>query len=232
MTIIGTIWLVAAVIFFGFMIALYFGIKIERKKAEEIQKVYDKINAVNSTIKHLGKIGATTNAPVVSATSSTFLSLKVLMGIERFSSSEHDYWIEFHLEKLTEMELNFRLEKVEVYLDDVKFDSNLSVLYEKVPEYLSPPYGNRYYNTQYFNNYFLGVNAQRFFIFKSKITLDQNNPVFKDSDFIKIYVSYNKINPDSGKYEEFSETVFTESFKKMKFQDIISIDEQLDWIDD
>lgn len=210
------------------MIGLYFGIKKEIKDNEEIQKVY----AINSTIKHLGKIQSTTDTTVISNTSSTFLSLKGLINIERFSDSVNNYWIEYHLENITKEDVNFRLEKVEVYLDNLKFNCDLSVLYEKVPEHLSPPYGNRYYNTQYFNNYFLGLRAQRFFIFKSKITVNQNNFVFKDSDFIKVYISYNRANQDSGKYQEFEQIVFTESFKKMKFQDIISVNEKLVWINE
>lgn len=232
MSIIGVIWLVAAIIFLGFMIGLYFGIKKEIKDNEEIQKVYDKVHAINSTIKHLGKIQSTTDTTIISNNASTFLSFKGLISIERFSDSVNDYWIEYHLENITKEDVNFRLEKVEVYLGDLKFNCDLSVLYEKVPEYLSPPYGNRYYNTQYFNNYFLGLRSQRFFIFKSKITVNQNSFVFKDSDFIKIYISYNRANQASGNYQEFEQIIFVESFKKMKFQDIISINEKLVLIDD
>lgn len=220
--------LVASIIFILFIVAFIYAMKKETKNNQETEDLYAKIRSFSNGISDIGKVEKADNDIVVSITKGKYVILNMLSRIYKYAH-EKDYWIEFYLENSTLEDFNFILKKVELFSDDFRVESNLTLLLEKVPEYLAPPYGNRYFDTSSYNNFMLGKAGQKSFIFKSRFSLNDGLTSFKESDYVTIELEINSTNKELEKSIVSKNVTLIESLKNMKFKNIQSIDEKIEW---
>lgn len=171
-------------------------------------------------IMHVGEI------KVSSQLTNGLISLDHVSRIYKYFN-EQVYWIEFHLNNIASEDSTFNVDSVSVSLNNVEVKCDLILLFEKVPEYMAPPYGNRYYDTRYYTNYMLGPQAQRSFIFKAQFKPNDATPVFKESDSISINLSFKKLSTNGNGYIKLSNFTLHTAFKDSKFKKIQSIDETI-----
>lgn len=222
-----SIVLIPIVVFLLFIVAIVYYIKKDKSQTK-IDSVYQKIDEINNSIKDIGIVrNAITNK--VSNTESNYIRLHNLSRVFKYDDSEK-YWIEFYIENVSSDDVNFNLLDIELDLHGEKVMCDLILLHEKVPEHLAPPYGNRYYNTEFFRNYILGTKGQKLFCFSGRFALPIESYEFSESDSIEINIGINKLDGD--KFIEFEKGKFLESFSKLKFKRIQSINDSIHWLND
>ncbi|HEV7347924.1 hypothetical protein [Telluribacter sp.] len=203
--------------------------KKETKSNQETEDLYAKIRSLSDGISDIDKVEQSNNNTVVSITKGEYVSLNRLSRIYKYAH-EKEYWVEFYLENSTLEDFNFAIKKVELFSNNFKIESNLILLLEKVPEYMAPPYGNRYFDTNSYNNFALGKTGNKTFIFKSRFSLNDDLITFKESDYIVVKLEINSLNKELEKYVVSESVELIESFKNMRFKNIQSIDEKIEWI--
>lgn len=219
--------LIPIVVFLFFIAAIVYYIKRDKSQTQ-IEAVYQKIDEINISIKDIGNVrNAITNK--VSNTESKYIRLHNLSRVFKYDDSDK-YWIEFCIENVSSDDLNFNLLDIVLDLHGEKVICDLILLHEKVPEYLALPYGNRYYNTEFFRNYILGTKGQKLFCFSGRFALPIGSFEFSESDSIEINIGINKLYGD--KFIEFEKLKFIESFSKLKFKRIQSINDSIQWLND
>lgn len=222
-----SIVLVPIVVFLLFIVAIAYYIN-RAKSQTKIDSVYQKIDAINNSIKDIGIVrNAITNK--VSNTESKYIRLHNLSRVFKYDDSDK-YWIEFYIENVSSDDLNFNLLNIALDLHGEKVMCDLILLHEKVPEYLAPPYGNRYYNTEFFRNYILETKGQKLFCFSGRFALPIGHYEFSESDSIEINIGINKLYGDQ--FIEFEKVKFIESFSKLKFKRIQSINDSIKWLNE
>lgn len=221
---------VASIIFILFIIAFIYAIKKEAKRYDESKDLSTKIRSLSNGISEIGKVEETDIDIVASISEGKYVRLNNLFRLYKYAH-EKEYWVEFFLENSTLEDFNFILKKVELFSNNIRIKSNLTLLLEKVPEYQAPPYGNRYFNTSSYNNFMLGKTSPKFFIFNSRFNLNDSLPSFKESDYITIELEINSIDKDLENSIVSKKVKLIESFKNMKFKNIQSIEEKIEWID-
>lgn len=219
--------IIAIVIIISFLVVLVYLIKNDKHR-QEIEKVYEKIERVNSKIKNIGVVQDSTGI-IESETESKYIRIESLSRIFKYDDSEK-YWIEIFIENVSQENLNFNVDKIVLNIDNQITNSDLILLFEKVPECYAPPDGSRYFNTDFFKNYILGNNGQKLFRFLARFEVPDEVKEFHNSDYIKIEVEFNRL--EDGKFIVVEHKMFIESLKKMKFKTIQSIDETIKWINE
>lgn len=220
--------LVVSIIFLLFIIAFIYAIKKETISKQETEDLYTKLRSLSNGISDIGKIEQVDNDIVASVIQGSYVRLNSLSRIYKYTY-EKEYWIEFYLENTTLEDFNFELKKVELFSDNLKVESALTLLLEKVPEYMAPPHGNRYFNTNSYN-FLLGKTGPKSFIFKSRFSLNDNLTTFKESDYIAVELEINSLNKELEKSIILKKVKLIESFRNMRFKKIQSIDEKIEWI--
>lgn len=210
--------------FSSFLIAIIYLFNKEKKESVKIDNLFQKLK---SGINEIGYIQQdNTGNFTKSETKNEFLNLFELRRIFKYSDGE-EFWIEFVIKDLSNKEMIFNINSVEMQINNIKSLSNTTLLFEKVPEYLEPPYGNRYYDILSYNDFQIGKNGQKYFKFLSSFRVD--NPFFRESDFIKIEIEVKQFDEDSNPKMDFKNFQFIESFKSMTFKNIQSINEKINW---
>ena len=213
----------AIIVFVVFFVAFVFLFNKERSDQDVL---FDNIAKKANCIFDIGYIMPGGEIKISSQLTNGLISLGRVSRIYKYLN-EDDYWIEFRLDNVTPENNVFNVDSVSVTVNDTELKCDLVVLFEKVPEYLSPPYGNRYFDTRYYTNYMLGPQAQRSFIFEARFKPNNDDPVFKESDSISINLSFNKLDPNVNGHIKSSCFTLQTAFKHLKFKKIQSIDETI-----
>jgi hypothetical protein len=150
--------------------------------------------------------------------------LKDLRRIYRYFD-ENEYWIEYFLENRSPEDITFWFKDASVSINEHIIDCNLTVLFEKVPEYYAPPYGNRYFDIKAYNTFTLGPNGPKTFIFQSRFKPIATN--FNETDSISIELQLSRRDDNINKYVSFQKVQFIEYFGNLRFATIQSINEEI-----
>ena len=217
--------LIAAIVIISFFVAFVYLIKND-KGQKDIEQVYENIKQTNTKIKDIAVVQNALSI-VESETESKYIRIKNLNRIFKYDDSEK-YWIEIFIENVSVENVNFNLDNIILNINNQIIKSNLIVLFEKVPEHYAPPYGNRYFNTEFYKNYMLGEKTQKLFRFLGRFELPNASIEFHDSDYIRIEVEFNKL--ENGEFIVIEKLTFIESLINMKFKTIQSIDDTIKWI--
>ena len=220
--------LVAVLVFLAFIILFIVARKRDKPGRDETKALYARLDELKSGIIDIGKIQTDNILARQSQTSGDYVSFNRLTRIFKYENAR-SFWVEFVLQNDTEEELTFFLQEVNVSISGNVERCDLTLLIEKVPEYVAPPYGNQYFDTNAYNNFILGSKGPRHFEFQSRFILRKEQVSFKSSDYIQIEVAINKsnLNPDNSEGQE--SCTFIESFSKMKFPVVQSIDDVIKW---
>lgn len=216
-----SIVIIAITVFIIFVVSFIYYFKKERS---EQKTLFDSITKKRDGIFDIGYIKPGDEIGISSQHSNSLISLKYLSRIYKYLD-EQEYWIEFYLENTALEDHTFNIDNVTVTLNNIDIQCDLIVLYEKVPEYMAPPYGNRYYDTRYYMNYMLGPQAQKSFIFQARFKPNDAIPVFKESDQVKIDLSFKKFDLSTNEYIELSDLKLQTVFKYSKYKKIQSVDD-------
>lgn len=211
--------IIPIIVFLSFLIVIVYLFNKQKREDAETSKMFRKLK---SGIKEIGYIKQTeTDIRINTEVKNEFLGLYELRRLFRYSDSK-DFWIEFIVENISNQELIFNINSVEVQIDSQEISANTILLFEKVEAYLAPPYGNRYFNILSYNDFLIGKSGQKYFTFLSKFKID--NSKFKEEDFIKIEIEINTLDKQNLKKVQ-----FIESFKNMKFKNIQLIEGKINW---
>ncbi len=224
MTTQETIILIAFVVILVFLVFFIYALKKEGRQFEDLFRVLRK---KAKGITNIGLIQASGEKLVGSKTDAGYIRLHGLHRLFKYKQDRHTYWIAFMIENHTKENLSFMLNTVRVSIDGNASDCNLTLLMEKVPERVSPPYGNQYFNTRTYNNFILGEIAPKYFTFQARFVIEGENPPFKDNDFVEIEVDFMKFDIESQKYMSIRKDQLTENFQNIKYRKIQQIDEEL-----
>lgn len=212
--------LVALLVFLAFIILFIAARKRDNPGRDETKALYARLHELKSGIIDIGEI-QTDNIPArQSQISSDYISFNRLTRIFKYENAP-SFWVEFVLQNDTEEELIFFLQEVNVSISGNVERCDLTLLVEKVPEYLAPPYGNQYFDTNAYNNFVLGCKGPRHFQFQGRFIPRKEQVSFKSSDYVQIKVAINKSGQES--------CTFIEGFSKMKFSIVQSIDDVIKW---
>ena len=197
-----------------------------RKQGQVQEDVLENIKQKSNKIEEIGTFGFAEITNETSNLISTFMRFEMINRVFKFSFHE-EYWIEFVLLNKTLEDLRFEISKVEIIISNKNIICDKTLLFEKVPEYIAPPYGNAYFDTSHGINFSLGKTAPNKFIFMSRFNLKDNT--LADSDFITIEVKFNRLAPVKKAYELIETVSFKQYLKNIKFKSIQLIDGEIHW---
>lgn len=147
---------VALILFALILIGLVYTWKKEKESQQKTADLFARISVLSEGITDIGFIQPSKQIKLSPKIESNYVRLSSLSRIYKYTDAR-DYWIEFILENITTENVNFILDTVEFFYGDTKIESNLTLLLEKVPEYIAPPYGDNYFSTKSYNNFTLGT---------------------------------------------------------------------------
>jgi hypothetical protein len=224
--IVNVIIIISSLIFLLFFVAFVYAFNKQKNENNDMDNLRIKMKKINALITEIGVIEYS-NVKVESQTEDEDINLEELTRLFKYSNSE-EYWIEFIIKNISTEELTFSLSEISIIKNNHKIKCNLNLLFEKVPEYLDPPYGHRYFDTLSYNNYLLGTRGLTYFTFFSRFNIESvDTTSFKEGDYISISIDINKFNENLNIYEVIKKVEFIENFKNMKFKNIQQNDEKI-----
>lgn len=197
-----------------------------RKQGQMQEDVLENIKQKSNKIEEIGTIGFAEITNETSNLISTFMRFEMINRVFKFSFHE-EYWIEFVLLNKTLEDLRFEISKVEIIISNKNIICDKTLLFEKVPEYIAPPFGNAYFDTSHGINFSLGKTASNKFIFMSRFNLKDNT--LADSDFITIEVKFKRLAPVKKAYELIETVSFKQYLKNIEFKSIQLIEGEIHW---
>ena len=217
--------IIISVIILGFILL---AIKLIEKEKIKDKKFDDMVKDIKSRCKFVLKIKESPSFKYKGSNlSSSFLKLKELSHIFTYFESENEFWIAFVLINNTEQKLTWGIGSVLINIDGNEYTNTETLLLEKVPEFQSPPYGNRYIQTKGLNSLTLGSDGQIFRLQSSFPLPNTANRIISENDNIKITINIYANPNDKTPIEKIE---FFEYFKYIKFQTVQSFDEKIEVI--
>ncbi|TDP57809.1 hypothetical protein [Flavobacterium dankookense] len=224
--IVNAIIIISSLIFLLFFVAFVYAFNKQKNENADMDNLSFKLKKINELITEIGVIEHS-NIKVERQIEDEHINLEELTRLFKYSNSE-EYWIEFIIKNISTEKLTFSLNEILIVKNDQKTKCNLNLLFEKVPEYVDPPYGHRYFDTLSYNNYTLGSSGFKYFTFFSRFKIESTDLTnFKEKDFISIKIDINKFNENLNIYEVIKKVEFIENFKNMKFKNIQQNDEKI-----
>ncbi len=204
-------------------------LKDREKRQKEFDKVFKPIEDLKKKIRNISYIEESINNDYKNInTTSEFIELGQLRHIYRYNHEKNEFWIEYLFKNNTEENKSFSVKKVELEVRGELIESNLTLLMEKVPEFMAPPYGNRYYSTKSHYGYGLGNSGQKEFLFNSRFKYELNNDNrFSKSDSITIYVDIQEYK--DGQFISINKEIFFDYFNNILSTRVQEIDEIIKW---
>lgn len=206
-------------LFVGLTALIIWAVKRDNAKTDKIIK---KANAILAKNPIIGSIEKTSHSLHQNESESKVLRLDKDIALYKYRSKPDESWVSFSIERKLKCDQVFSIERVVLVADGKQFESNLTLLFEKVPTHLAPPYGNRYFNIENYRPYILGGHIE-YFRFESRFDFNLLKTKIKDSDEIRIQISIGN-NAESKKIE------FQRYFSESRYQKITQSNEDINWI--
>jgi hypothetical protein len=198
------------------------------KPKNSVDSVRERLLTIEENIVGITNVGEIQCSELLrqtpSQTRNEHIILKDLKRIYRYFD-ENEYWIEYFIENRSPEDITFWFKDASVSINEHIIDCNLTVLLEKVPEHYAPPYGNRYFDTNTYNNFTLGPSGPKTFIFQSRFKPIVAN--FNETDSILIELELSRRDSNINKHVSFQKVQFIEYFGNLRFATIQSINEKI-----
>lgn len=198
---------------------LFVFVYLFRKQRVRDQIMADDFTRLTADIQEAGTVEVYTG-PFDRKISGNHVALSGIQRVFTYADSS-DYWIEFILENKSSAGLTFSIEEVSWSRENQNVKTNLSLLMERVPEYLAPPAGCRYFDTAVYRNYLLGPSGPGSFTFYSRFNVPQSfGDVVKGSDKLMLVLELSKLNTASGHFIVLEKVVLEDMFQYVKHRTI------------
>lgn len=214
------LYLISVIVIVLFLLVFVYFFRRQRKEDLITAGVFPRLT---SGIQDIGFIEMY-KGPYQRKISVEFVGLAALQRVFKFSDSD-DYWIEFVLENTATSSHNFSMKEVSWCREGYCIKADLTLLMERVPEYMSPPDGRRYFDTAVYRNFILGPKGPKSFTFYCRFKLPESFVgSIKGSDILSLTLEMNKTELHTGKNIGKDQIVLQDMLQYARFRNIQCID--------